>query len=205
MAEDTAPRTATLTVKTPVPTSVTNSPSTVIGGSSSNSTINLSGPAPAGGIELAVSSTDSVVSVPAAIVVPEGQNTASFVASTLPVAANHVVGISVSRNGVTRTANLTVKAPTPTSLSLNPAVVTGGGSSTATLTLSGPAPAEGIEIGLSSANVAAILPASVSVPAGVTTLIVNVGTSPVVSQTTGSVSATYNGVTRSDSRRLRLP
>jgi Tol biopolymer transport system component len=205
MAEDTSPRTATLTIKAPAPTSLSLSPGSVVGGTSSTATVNLSGIAPAGGIEVTLSSADSAASIPATIVIAEGQHTTTFTVTTTPEPVNHIVAISASRGPVTRTANVTVKAPTPVSLSLTPAVVTGGSSSIAALTLTGPAPEGGIEVPLSTANAAAVLPPSVSVPPGGTSISFSVGTTPVAAQTTGIVSATYNGVTRSDSLAIKAP
>jgi hypothetical protein len=143
--------------------------------------------------------------VPATLTLPEGQTTMSFVADTIAVAANHAVVISASRGAASKTANLTVKAPAPTSLVLNPSSVTGGTIIVADLTMSGKAPVGGLEVSLSTTNSAAMLPATITVLAGENTVSIKVHTNAVAVQATGVVSATYNGVTRSDALVVKAP
>ncbi|HTF24861.1 MAG TPA: hypothetical protein VK937_13245, partial [Candidatus Limnocylindria bacterium] len=104
--------------------------------------------------------------------------------------------------GVTRSASLTVApAPPPpatlSSLTLNPANVIGGlQTSKGTVTLSAPAPAGGATVMLSSSNGAARVPSSVFVPAGATSATFTVNTSIVLLSTSATISASYNGTTR---------
>ena len=95
----------------------------------------------------------------------------------------------------------TVTAPGPaaalSSVSLNPATVTGGATSSATVTLMAAAPAGGALVSLASSNTAAAtVPATLTVPAGVTSATAFVGTSAVGSTSTSVISATYTGATR---------
>ncbi len=83
------------------------------------------------------------------------------------------------------------------SLSMNPASVTGGNSSTGTVTLSGPAPSGGAHVVLSSSNTtAATVLSSVTVAAGATSATFVVTISAVASSTTVTISASYNGTTK---------
>src|SRR3989441_3471564 len=96
-------------------------------------------------------------------------------------AASTPVTISALYRGVTRPATLTVN-PQPvllSSLAVSPTTVTGGSNSTGTATLDGPAPAGGAQVTLSSDNTAATVPASVTVPAGATSVTFTVTTSAV--------------------------
>jgi hypothetical protein len=202
-----ATRSATLTV-TPAPppaptlSSLTLSPTSVTGGNSSTGTVTLSGPAPTGGAQVTLSSSNTTVArVPSSVTVAAGATSASFTVSTSAVAVSTTVSISASYAGATRSASLTVTPappppPTISSLTLDPANVFGGQSSTGTVTLTGPAPAGGAQVLLSSSDGAASVPSSVIVPAGATSATFTVNTSFVLISTSATISASYNGTTR---------
>src|SRR5260370_4172374 len=89
----------------------------------------------------------------------------------------------------------TPASPSLSSLSLNPASVTGGNSSTGTVTFSGVAPA-GSQVSLSSSDMSVARgPTSVTVAAGATGATFAISTSVVTTSTTVTISATYAGVT----------
>jgi hypothetical protein len=200
-------KSASLTV-TPAPpapptlSSLTLSPSSVTGGNSSTGTITLSGPAPTGGAQVTLSSNNTAAArVPASVTVAAGATSASFTVSTSAVSTSTAVIVSATYSGATRSASLTVTPappppPTLATLTLNPANVFGGQSSTGTVTLTGPAPAGGAQVFLSSDNGAASVPSSVIVPAGATSATFTVNTSFVVISTSATISASYNGTTR---------
>ena len=192
-------RTASLTVTAPTLSGFSLNPTSVIGGSSSTGTVTLSGPAPAGGAAVTLSSSNTTAThPPASVTVLAGATTATFTITTTPVASNTSATITAIF-GVTRTASLTVTAPTLSGFSLNPTSVIGGSSSTGTVTLSGPAPAGGAAVTLSSSNTTATHPpASVTVLAGATTATFTITTSPVASNTSATITAIF-GVTRTAS------
>jgi hypothetical protein len=186
--------------------SVSLSPTSVTGGNSSTGTVTLSGPAPTGGAQVSLSSSNTAVArVPSSVMVAAGATSASFTVSTSAVTSPTTVSISASCGGASRSASLTVTpvpppAPTLSSLTLNPTSVMGGKSSTATVILSGPAPAGGAQVSLSSSNTAAArVPSSVTVAAGATSATFTVSTSAVASSTAVIISAAYKGATRSAS------
>src|SRR6266699_2820049 len=152
--------------------SLSLNPASVAGGNSSTGTVALSGPAPTGGAQVALSSNNGAASVPPSVTVGAGATTATFVVSTSTVASSTTVTITAAYSGATRTASLTVTpasppVPTLSSLTLSPTSVLGGlQSSTGTVTLSGPAPPGGANVLLSSNNGASRVPSSVTVPAG---------------------------------------
>jgi len=180
-------------------------PTSVAGGNSSTGTVTLSGPAPAGGAQVALSSSNTAAAtVPSSVTVPAGATSATFTVSTSVVTASSAVTISAAYGGATRTASLAVTPaapppPTLASLGLNPSSVTGGNSSTGTVTLSGAAPAGGATVALSSSNGAARVPSSVAVVAGATSATFTVSTSAVAASSAVTISAAYGGVTRSAS------
>jgi hypothetical protein len=202
-----ATRSASLTV-TPAPpppptlASMTLSPTSVTGGNSSTGTVTLSGPAPAGGALVALSSSNTTAArVPSSVTVAAGATSVTFTVSTSGVASSTAVTIFATYGGVSRSALLTVMPappppPTLASLTLDPANVFGGQSSTGTVTLTGPAPAGGAQVFLSSDDGAARVPSSVTVPAGATSASFTVNTSFVLISTSATISASYNGTTR---------
>jgi hypothetical protein len=82
----------------------------VDGGVGTNGTVNLSGPAPAGGASVMLTSSNTSAAIlPALILVPEASSNASFSISTLRRSAAAAVTISATYGAVAQ-ANLTVRA-----------------------------------------------------------------------------------------------
>jgi hypothetical protein len=183
--------------------SISLNPTSVTGGNSSTGTVTLSGPAPSGGAQVTLSSSNTAAArVPSSVTVAAGATSATFAVSTSAVASSTSVAISATYGGATKTASLAVAPTTPpsstlSSLTLNPSSVIGGAQfSTGTITLSGPAPAGGAQVMLSSSNGAASVPSSVTVPVGASNATFRVNTSPVLVPTSATISASYNGTTR---------
>jgi hypothetical protein len=183
--------------------SLTVNPASVTGGNSSTGTVTLSEPAPTGGAQIALSSSNtSVARVPASVSVAAGATSATFTASTSVVTASTAVTLSAAYGVVTRSASLTVQpvpapAPTLSSLTLSPSSVVGGEqSSRGTVTLSAPAPAGGALITLSSSSGAASVPSSIFIPAGASSASFTVNTSIVLVSTSATISGQYRGTTR---------
>ncbi|MEZ0326674.1 MAG: hypothetical protein ACAH95_12295 [Fimbriimonas sp.] len=104
-------KTVIVTVVAPKVSSVSVTPSTVVGGSSTVVTfkVNLNAPAPAGGYVVSLNSSNpSVGSVPATVTVPAGATTASVTVTHSAVGATNFVGLSATVNGVTKSTTLTV-------------------------------------------------------------------------------------------------
>jgi hypothetical protein len=187
------------------------SPSTVTGGNPSIGTVTLAGPAPAGGVTVALSSHDTRwATVPPSVTVPAGADSASFQVTTNPVTTGQGESsfISATAGGITRTQLLHVHPPTSTapgslaSLTLNPSTVVGGNTSTGQATLGSPAPSGGVVVSLFSQNTAlATVPPSVTIPGGSTSATFPVNTTPItgISQSVTIVAGTSNS-----SREARL-
>lgn len=102
-------RQATLTVNPPALESLTLDPNTVVGGNPSTGRVALNAPAPAGGLQVQLSSNNpNVASVPASVTVPAGQRSATFTVNTQAVASQTQVTITATLNGRSRSATLTV-------------------------------------------------------------------------------------------------
>ena len=106
---------STVSPPPPVPsapslTSLSLSPSTVRSGASSQGTVTLSGPAPAGGMQVNLASSNtSVATVPVSVTVPAGASAATFAVQTRRVRTSTSVTISAAGGGVTKQATLVVK------------------------------------------------------------------------------------------------
>ena len=172
--------------------SVTVNPTSVQGGTPATGSVVLTATPPAGGITVALSSSDPAVSVPTSVTVPAGATSATFAISTSTVPSITTVTITGSYQGQ-KTATLTVNPATPSAVSnlaLNPSSIISGATSTATITLSSPAPSAGAVVALSSDNVAAVVPTTVAIAAGATT---------------GTFTVTTNTVTVSTGQRFLPP
>lgn len=91
----------------PTLSSVSFSPSSVVGGGSSTGTVTFSGPTDGAVVSL-TSSNPGVASVPAETVVNQGQSSGTFPVSTTSVSATTSVTITATAFGVSRTGTLTV-------------------------------------------------------------------------------------------------
>ena len=144
-------RATTLTVQPPLPTQLTLNPTSVLGGRTSQGTVQIGGPAPGGFTVELRSANPALATVQSSVTVPEGSSSATFTVNARPVASGSLVNIVASRSGVERTATLSVQSPVPTGFAFSPQRIAGNQASTGTITLSGPAPG-GTSIALSASN-----------------------------------------------------
>lgn len=194
----------------PLLAQVKAAPASVIGGAAAvTGTVSLGGPAPAtGAVVTLVSANPSLVSFPAGntVTIAPGVASASFAISTAPVAAPASVTISASWNNITTTTQLDLVAPYSLSnLSVSPASQYGIFNVTGSLTLSSAADAAAA-ISLNSSNTAlATVPATVTVPAGASSVNFAVALRPVTVDSPVSISASFGGVTRNASITVLRP
>jgi hypothetical protein len=166
--------------------SLTVNPPTVIAGTPSQGTVTLSGPAPAGGVVVNLSSSaTNRATVPPTVTVPAGATNATFPIQTIPAQTGAVI-INANVGGVNLTATLNLVRLV--SLVVNPPQVGPGQQATGTLALSGPVPVAAV-VNLSSSNIQlARVPASVTIPPNAPAFNFPIQTI----QVTGEISATVN-------------
>jgi trimeric autotransporter adhesin len=180
-------------------TGVTLSPNPVTGGSPSTGTVTISSPAGPGGVQVTLSSDNGSATVPTTLTIPAGQSTGSFTVTTTPVAMTTTADITASSGGSTGSAALTINpggsggGPMIAGISVSPNPVTGGSPSTGTVTLSAPAGPGGVTVTLGSNNGAAMVPASITIPAGQTSGTFPVTTTPVGTTQMATLTATSGG------------
>jgi hypothetical protein len=97
----------------PLLESMSIAPASVAGGSTATGTVFLSSPAPAGGISVTLSTSNSAVArVPGIVTVPAGQSSATYSVTTFAVSGSTAVIITAFYD-VTRSANVTVTPGAP--------------------------------------------------------------------------------------------
>ena len=195
----------TLTVESPIATTISFSPASVVGGVSSTGTISLSGPAPSTGLQVSLSSNKTAVTVPATITVPAGATEVTFNALTAAVAANSTATITATIGARTATGTLTVTAPQLTGLTVRPVSVPGGTSSNGTVTLSSAAPVGGVTVALSSSSSKAGVPATVTIVEGATSAQFTVTTVGVAAPVSAVITGTLNGISATDTLTVTAP
>ena len=115
--------TLTVNAAPPALSSLSISPTSILGGNTSLGMVTLSGSAPSGGLVVSLSSNDSAASIPPSVTVPTGNSSAIFTITTSSVSVPTAVTLSASYNGGSRNAVLTVN-PAPASIALTPASLT---------------------------------------------------------------------------------
>ena len=178
-------------------------PPALYGGNDGNAVVTLATGhvAPSGGATVILTNDNaSLVSTLASVTIPAGWTNASFPIQTMTTGVTTPVNISASYGGATKTATLTVSAPSQNvplaSVTLSPSTVVGGSSNSGvrvTVNLSGAAPPEGATIMLASSN-----PSVVNVPrtirtnfSGETSAFTDVFAATVSAPTQVTITATY--------------
>ena len=193
-------QTASLSVQPPTISSHRCAPATVLGGSSSTCTVTLSGAAPTGGSVVSLSSINSAVTVPASLTIPGGVASATFSASTIPVAVSQSAAVTASFSGASQTALVAVVPAIPvTGLQCN---LPGGtsfipslSSAVCTITLASPALASQ-PVALSSSAAYLTVPASVIVPAGAVSANFTINAGAITTGMNATITATTGGVSK---------
>ncbi len=197
--------TATLTLVPEGPASISLNPPALHGGTASEATINLTGPAPKDGLTISLSSGNKAAILPASVKVAAGAASATFPIKTEKVAAKTTVAIVVKFGSQSKSANLDVIPPGVSSITLNPTSVVGSGNAGATLLLTEPAPSSGLPIKLSSDQPSASVPGQIVVPAGKTTYSFTIRTSAVAAPVTASIKALISGVAQAAGLTIQPP
>jgi len=171
-------------------------------GATVNADAILTAPAPSGGAELTVASSDpAAVSAPATVTIPAGSVsvpvpiTINSISQTTPVVLSSTYS-SVDAPSPILVVNGTLGTAVPllSTLNLSASAVTGGSYLIGTLTLTSAAPSGGTTVALSSSNnLAAATPAKVVVPAGSTTASFLVMTYVQTANALANISAGLNG------------
>jgi len=185
---------------TPVSVSFTSNP--VTSGATTWVQVQLtSAPAVATNVSL-TSSNPSAAPVPASIQMPANIAWAQFQMQAGQVAAATPATITATLNGASAAGQLTVGESALKSLTISPSTINGGATPGAIVMLSGQAPSGGATVMLSSNSPAVHPPGSVFVNPGSFSTSFSLPTSGVTANTTATVTATWNGVSKQGSVTL---
>ena len=103
-------KTVNVTIQPAALMSVTLNPSNILGGSTAVGKVTLTGPAPAAGLVVTLTSSQSLqAKVPSKLIIPSGARSATFNVTTTSVSRKTVVTIAASLGGVTKSATLTLQ------------------------------------------------------------------------------------------------
>jgi RHS repeat-associated protein len=196
-------RSTTVTLVPPPVTlaSFTLASTSVIGTNDVAATLTLSGPAPAPGVEVELTSSNPpVASVPPVVTVAAGASSATFIVTTSLVTADTQVAITALHSTTQKTAALAVLHPSGNyvaSVAIAPPFISGGTSASGTVTLALPSNDHGgSDVALASSNAALSVPATVKVNPNATTATFTVAASAVTGPVPVVVTASYGGVTQ---------
>lgn len=195
--DGTVSRSASLGILAPV-VGLAFNPESVVGGHSVTGTVVLAEPAPAGGALVVLDSGNpTLVQTPDGVMVPEGELTTTFVATTTPVSASSGARVAAGYNGGFAWGSLMVMPPSLTTLTLEPSTVKAGTTAAGIVTLDGPAPTGGFSVGLSSTDASvASVPTSVVVPEGARSATFTITTGNVTQTTLATVTATAGAISK---------
>jgi hypothetical protein len=196
---------ATLTIDPIALAGLSVNPSELIGGGASTGTVWLNGPAPAQGLTVSLSSSQTSISVLGNVTISGGATTATFAISTQKVSSAVSGTITASLLGFSYSSTLKVDPDPISSLTVNPSTLVGGTTSLATVALSVAAPAGGLTVALNSNQAAATVPTAVTVPAGAATATFNISTLPVAAQTVATITASVSSTSVSTTLTISAP
>ncbi|MFN3728475.1 MAG: hypothetical protein ACK4XJ_02020 [Fimbriimonadaceae bacterium] len=178
---------------------LTINPTTIPGGAVAQGTISIGGNAPAGGVTINLSSSNTAAAtVPSTVVIPAGQSSATFDVTANPTNVNLTSTITASLSGETKTAEVTVRPAAITSVTVNEATFFGGSTTvvTGTVQLDGKASNTGYNVALGSSHATVTVPASVTIPNNQSQVDFAVTHNLTTTQRTITLTGTLNGVNR---------
>lgn len=159
-------------------------PSSLVGGQEALCFVELSRPAPQGGLVMRLTSSNTnALTVPGSINIPEGLTGAFFRATSRPVQSNTVVTIDIDIGGDQREIDILVQNTMVESFTVTPEDAIGGQVLQARIKLIGPAPDTGYRLTLASEGARAALPSEVYFAPDTDEKIVPIGTQRVTEPT----------------------
>lgn len=181
--------------------SATLTQSSVVGGNATSLQVTLAQAAGPCGVKVTISSNNPAViaaAIPATMIVPAGQSSASFTVITAGVATATQVNLTATSGISSQSATLNITPSVLTSLSLSFTTRLVGENTAAKVELDGVAPQGGLTVSLSSSNTSvATVPATVFIPSQQRSAEFVVNTNPAfVGSAVVNIDATLGAVTK---------
>ena len=183
----------------PTPVSVTLARNPLFSGQTTLVQLQLTSAVAAAGATIALSSSNAAAfPVPATIAMPGNAAWTQFDMNQFGMKAGQVtaptpVTITATLSSASASGQFTVLPPSLNSLSISPSSISGGAQPGGIVLLNGQAPAGGALVMLSSNSAAVSPPPTVTVLPGVESVSFPINTSAVTTNTTVTVTATWNG------------
>lgn len=171
---------------------LTLNPATIESGTPGSGTVTLSEPAPEGGVEISlISSDETLAAIPPTVVVPAGSDKETFEIQTVSVAQDTEITITASDiNGPPLRQTLTLLAPpTLSSFTIEPARVTGGDVAQGEVVLTRLALEGGFLVDLSSNSKSISLPDTITIGEGDERVVFDIATRPVQQEFEAAIQA----------------
>jgi hypothetical protein len=195
--------TVTQAAAPPTLTSLTVNPAIVPGCKPITGTVQISAPAPAGGVVVTLSDTLAATTVPASVTIAAGTTTKTFVITTIPVSVDQTGNVTAKLGAVTKTAGIKVRRIGVLSVAVAPNPIVGGNAATGTVTLECPAAPGNIAVALADNLAATTLPSSIIIAAGAVKQTFQITTVAVAATQTGTLAATANTISKTTTVRVR--
>jgi hypothetical protein len=185
-------RSFTLSSAPPVPVSVTPVRIPLYSGDDSAVEVQLSGPVPSTGGNVALASSHpAIVPVPASVAVQGSQAWTQFQVVAGQVTTPTPITLTATYNGVSASSQFTLNPSTLKSISFSGSTLSAGVPLSGVLMLAGRAPAGGAVVSLASNSAAVRPPASVTVPEGSYSVPLSLPTSDVGTRTSATITASW--------------
>lgn len=171
---------------------LTLNPATIESGTPGSGTVTISGPAPEGGVEISlISSDETLAAIPPTVTVPAGSDKETFEIQTVSVTQDTEITITASDiNGPPLRQTLTLLAqPTLSSFTIEPARVTGGDVAQGEVVLTRPALEGGLLVDLSSNGRSVSAPDTVTIAEGDERVVFDIATRPVQQEFEAAIQA----------------
>lgn len=180
-------------------------PTSVLGGQNVSATVTLSGTASLGGASIGISSDNPNAQPPATVTVPFTASSATFSIPTSTVTASQTCTITATLGRSSQATQFTVIPALQLALASSSVVGGNGNTVSGTVTIANSAPIVGATVNLQSSNAAATVPYSVTIPSGQTTASFTITTAAVTAARTVTISATYGNLTQSATLTVNPP
>jgi len=169
----------------------TINPLSVVGGAHTTGSISLTGPAPAGGTKVLLSSSSKSATVLPYITYGAGTSTGATIdVATSEVTSRTTCKITATVGTASIGITITILPIGIQSFTINPTSVQGGSTATATIALNGKAGTAGFPVKLSSDQSFALVPATKTIAAGLIGSAVTISTSKVATSGVANITLT---------------
>src|SRR5579863_348188 len=176
----------------------------MIGAGTDRCTVQLSAPAPSGGLAVDLASTNSAVSVPTSVSIPSGTSSVGFTATVAAVSSSLTVTLTATQGTTSKTTSISLKgssasalAPSVSALSCGTNSFSGAGTTTCTVSLSSAASSAGTNVTVTSSSTAISVPASVTVAAGSSAISFTANVASVTTSQSATLAASADSTSKS--------